>query len=142
MKNFNKKNACTLLIACAASAGALAQSSMPPEQSQGNVRYVTGGIGKDESEAMKAAESNYAISLVFSVHRDGKAEYLANVPVTIRDTGGTTVFSLSNDGPYLLVSLPAGSYEVSASHDGQVKSQHVTVGAGGHADHRVSFDWS
>jgi opacity protein-like surface antigen len=142
MKKFTKKNACAFLIACAASAGAFAQSAMPPEQTQGNVRYVTGGIGKDESEAMKAAESTYSISLVFAVQRDGKADYLANVPVTIRDTSGNTVFSLSNDGPYLLVKLPAGSYDVSASHDGQVKSQHVTVGPAGRADHRLTFDWS
>jgi hypothetical protein len=107
---------------------------------QGSIRYVTGGIGKDESDAMKAMESNYSLSLTFAVQRDGKAEYLANVPVTIRDGKGNTVFSLDNDGPYLLVALPAGSYDVSASHGGQVKSHHVTVGSG-HAD-RVTFDWS
>jgi hypothetical protein len=140
MNIFTKKSATALFLALSASASVFAQS-LPPEQTQGNIRYITGGIGKDESEAMKAAESNYSVSLTFAVQRDGKAEYLANVPVTIRDASGNTVFSISNDGPYLLVSLPAGSYDVSASHDGQVKSKRVTVGSKGHAD-RVTFDWS
>jgi phosphatidate phosphatase APP1 len=126
-------------IACLSAAAAFAQDG-PQSQMQGNVRYVTGGIGIDESTALKGMESQYSLTITFAEQRDGKAEYLANVPVTITDSHNATVFSLSNDGPYLLVKLPAGSYQVSASHNGQSKSKSVSVGNGHNADH-VTFDW-
>lgn len=56
---------CTMAAAMAlgtlAFAGVLstAQAALPPVQQQGSVQYVSGGIGLDESEAMKAAAKDY-----------------------------------------------------------------------------------
>lgn len=56
---------CTLAAAMAVGTLALAgflnaaQAALPAVQHQGSVQYVSGGIGLDESEAMKAAAKDY-----------------------------------------------------------------------------------
>ena len=79
-----------LLAAAVLSAGltGLAQAAPPAEKTQGDVRYVSGGIGLDESTEMKSMESQYSLALTFAEQDNGKADYLANIPVTITDAQG------------------------------------------------------
>ena len=42
------------------------EGTLPPEHTQGTVTYVTGGIGKDESDAMKRAASRYSLVIDMS----------------------------------------------------------------------------
>lgn len=136
---------CTMAAAMAlgsmAFAGVLstAQAGMPPMQQQGSVQYVSGGIGLDESEAMKAAEKDYPLALTFAAQRGGKADYVANVAVAIHDAHGKSVLQVTAEGPYMLVKLPAGKYKVSATYDGKVQEREVSVTHPGTA--RAVFEW-
>ncbi len=138
MRLTNRNRLLATAVLCAGLTG-LAYAAPPVEKTQGDVRYVSGGIGLDESTEMKAMESQYSLSLIFAEQDNGKADYLANIPVTITDAQGKTVLSVNTDGPYLLVQLPPGSYAVTASHGGAPKTNRVTVGQG-HGD-KVTFDW-
>ena len=119
-----------LLLACvyaACAAGAMAahaQGAMPPWQGSGAARYVCGGIGSDESTAMRAAMKSHPLSLLFS-RPDGA--YLANVQVSIRGDAGT--LDLRADGPVCIIDLPAGKYTVQATSGGATKSEAVTLGS-------------
>ena len=136
---------CTMAAAVAlgsmAIAGVLstAQAGMPPVQHQGAIEYVSGGIGIDESEAMKAASGNYPLALTFAAQRGGKADYVADVAVAIRDAQGGNVLQVTAEGPYMLVKLPAGHYRISATFDGQAQEREVTVQSSGTA--RAMFEW-
>ncbi|MBO1018003.1 carboxypeptidase regulatory-like domain-containing protein [Achromobacter sp. SD115] len=136
---------CTMAAAMAlgsmAFAGILstAQAGLPPVQQQGSVQYVSGGIGLDESEAMKAAAKDYPLALTFAAQRDGKADYVANVAVTISDAQGKSVLQVTAEGPYMLVKLPAGNYKVSATYNGQAQQREVSVQNSGTA--RAVFEW-
>lgn len=136
---------CTMATAMAlgsmAIAGILstAQAGMPPVQHQGSVEYVSGGIGIDESEAMKAAASHYPLALTFAAQRDGKADYVADVAVVIRDAQGKSVLQVTAEGPYMLVKLPAGNYKVSATYNGQAQEREVSVQGAGTV--RAMFEW-
>ncbi|AVG39606.1 hypothetical protein LMG6001_01961 [Achromobacter insolitus] len=136
---------CTMAAAMAlgsmAFAGILstAQAGLPPVQQQGSVQYVSGGIGLDESEAMKAAAKDYPLALTFAAQRDGKADYVANVAVTISDAQGKAVLQATAEGPYMLVKLPAGNYKVSATYNGQAQQRDVSVQNSGTA--RAVFEW-
>lgn len=138
MRLINRNRLLAAALLCAGLTG-LASAAPPVEKTQGDVRYVSGGIGLDESTQMKSMESQYSLALTFAEQVNGKADYLANIPVTITDAQGKTVLSVNTDGPYLLVQLPPGSYAVTASHGGAPKTNRVTV-AQGHGD-RVVFDW-
>lgn len=102
--------------------------SIPPMvKTQGSVQYACGGIGSDESTAMRAAMKDYPLSLLFST-RDGA--YLASVDVEIAGSAGSAHFKAQ--GPICLIKLPAGPYAVKATVPGQdSQSRNVTIGGEG-----------
>lgn len=116
-----------LAFACAVGAvGAQAQSAMPQWKGEGAVRYVCGGIGSDESNAMRAAMKEHPLALLFA-RSDGA--YLADVQVEIKGAAGAPSLALRANGPVCLVDLPAGRYTVDATTaGGSAQSQSVTVG--------------
>ncbi|BEP45486.1 carboxypeptidase-like regulatory domain-containing protein [Variovorax sp. V15] len=122
-----------VLLACACAAGATAaqaQGAMPPWQGAGPARYVCGGIGSDESTAMRAAMKEHPLALLFA-RADGA--YLANVDVTIKggDAGNAAALAFRASGPVCLVDVPNGRYVIDvAAPGGATKSQAVTVGGG------------
>ena len=116
-----------LACACAVAAAGAARAQVPPMQVAGAARFVCGGIGSDESTAMRAAMKEHPLSLLFA--RAGGA-YLADVAVVILGANGAPVLSLRASGPVCLVDLPAGRYTVEATMDGISKRQDVTLGSG------------
>ena len=54
--------ACSLVAAIACGAAAAQDSALPPVNTQGAISYVSGGIGADESAALKAAQPNYPLA--------------------------------------------------------------------------------
>ncbi|MGY0755110.1 carboxypeptidase-like regulatory domain-containing protein [Bordetella bronchiseptica] len=117
-----------------------AQGALPAVQQQGSVQFVTGGVGLDESEAMKAASKDYPLALTFAARGDGRAGlYLADVAVQILDRTGKPVLDAKADGPYLLAKLPAGTYRVKATSGGVEQTRQVSVRPGSTA--RAVFEW-
>ncbi|MBU1360562.1 MAG: carboxypeptidase-like regulatory domain-containing protein [Gammaproteobacteria bacterium] len=106
---------------------AQAQGAMPAMKSQGSGQYVCGGIGSDESTAMRAAMKDHPLSLLFA--RSGGA-YLSDVSVTIKNAQGASAMTLRASGPVCLIDLPDGQYTVEAMAEGVTKSQTVKVGGG------------
>lgn len=103
-------------------------SALPAWQGAGTARYVCGGIGSDESDAMRAAMKNHPLSLLFA-RADGA--YLANLNVAIKggDTNASAAMAFTATGPVCLIDLPAGRYVIDVSTStGETKSQTVTVG--------------
>ncbi|MFC4274414.1 flagellar hook assembly protein FlgD [Achromobacter aloeverae] len=119
---------------------ASAHAALPATQTQGNVEYVTGGIGLDESESLKAAEKSYPLSLLFARKLDGKNDYTADVKVVITDAKGAKVLDATSGGPYMLVKLPPGQYKVSATLDGNEQTRQVSVKGNGSA--HAGFEWN
>jgi len=132
------------LIALGLAVGPMAVAAqiphLPPEKTQGPVAFRSGGVGLDESMAMREAAPKYALELEF-VAKDsaGHGEYLAGNPVVITDEAGKTVLRTESEGPFLLASLPPGRYSVAATDDGRTKEQTVTVAPDKHQ--RIVFEW-
>lgn len=126
-------------LCMAATGWAAMDADLPPEQTQGKVTYMSGGIGLDEQAAMKRAASEYPLELDFVDSGDGHAVFMAGVQVTITDRAGSVVLEARSDGPFLLARLPDGQYTISAGHTGKVETRQVTVEQGKHKT--VVFDW-
>lgn len=118
------------------SAGNANGTGMPQIQQQGDVSFVSGGVGQDESKALQRAEHRWPLALRFT---GPGGEFLADVRVRIADTHGANLLDTTSRGPYMLVKLPPGHYTVHASHAGVDKTSAVTVGASGGA--RAAFNW-
>ena len=122
-----------LLLSFLASAGSFAQGSAAAvvEGRYANVAYVSGGIGEDELDEIRARERSFNLKLLFA-ERSGA--YLGDVNVVVTKAGGDAVFDVKSVGPFLLINLPAGSYEIRASIDGQVQQRRLSVSAKGRTD--------
>lgn len=128
------------LSAC--SYGAMAQQAsrkadMQP-QTENGVTYVCGGVGLDESTAMKQDAKNYDLMSTFAA-QDGS--YVADVKVEILDKGGKALVDTTCDGPMMLVKMPhAGSYRMRATINGHAQTKTTAVKSSHGASHLV-FVW-
>jgi len=115
---------------------ALAQPPALQPQTQGEVTFVSGGVGADEQAAMQAMRGDYNLSLLFAAQG---GEYLSDVDVHITDAHGHSYLETVSDGPRLMAKLRPGRYIVSVERDG--RAMRKTVSVGGRQSAPVSFVW-
>ncbi|MBL8701226.1 MAG: carboxypeptidase regulatory-like domain-containing protein [Alphaproteobacteria bacterium] len=119
-----------LLLAAGASDAALALD----EKAQGDVLYVTGGVGDAEIAEIKAMAPRYPLQILTA---DRSGQYVAGAHVTL-SRGGRDVFDATLDGPYLLAKLAPGSYRLRASFEGRQVERMVQVGTRSQA---ITLHW-
>jgi hypothetical protein len=110
---------------------------MPQTQQQGDVSFVSGGVGLDESKALQQAQSHWPLSLRFT---GPSSEFLADVHVRVVDAHNSEVLNATSRGPYMLVRLHPGRYTVHAQYKDRDQSKPVTVPASGTT--KAAFYWS
>ena len=88
---------------------------------------MSGGIGKDQADAMRAIAPRYNVRLIMAQARKPSAAFLAAVPVTITDAKGRVLLNIKTDGPFLFLQLPPGRYSVKGEVAGQVLSRSFSV---------------
>jgi hypothetical protein len=117
-------------LAILGTSGALAQAPAEKmgDESVSSVPFLTGGVGEDGRKEIEAAAKDYNLKLVFA--QSGGA-FVADVQVSIRDSGGATVLAAASEGPLFFAKLPAGSYSVEATYQGVAKKSSVSVAATG-----------
>ena len=124
-------------------AWAAMDADLPPEQTQGKVTYLSGGIGLDQQAAIKQAANEYPLELEFlesgEAYAVPHAVLTAGVQVTITDRTGKVVLDARSNGPFMLARLPDGQYTISADNTGRVETRRVTVERGKHRT--VVFEW-
>lgn len=119
------------------SAGNENGGNMPQMQHQGDVVYVSGGVGSDESMALKRAAQHWPLALRFT---GPGADYLADVQVRIVGPNNADMLHVYSRGPYMLVRLPPGHYTVHAQYKDDDQTREVTVGKAPGA--RADFHWN
>lgn len=132
-------SAMTLVLAGTAQLALAMPEGLPPVQHSGSISYLSGGVGSDESTAIKSEMGNYPLVLEFAGKTNTGNDYLADIPVQISDAHGTVVLDTSTRGPFMLISLPNGRYTVTAIYNGNEVHRVVSVTAGAHA--RELFIW-
>jgi hypothetical protein len=107
-------------------------------ETQGDVGFVSGGIGRCEALEMQRLAREYPLELVFVKKTVEHEVYLANIPVVINDGKGNPVLDTVTSGPYLLANLPAGRYAISADYNGDIKTQQAVISK---QHRRIVFVW-
>jgi len=87
--------------------------------------FVVGGVGQDEVAQLEQERGNYTLKLVTADR--ATTAYLADVRVLIRDAGQKVVFDRVLSGPWLLIDLPPGRYDIDASFQGQAQRSSATI---------------
>ena len=124
-------------IALALSAGnAWAQAGLPQAYQQGDVIFISGGIGDNETEALEAVKNDYNLRITSA---DSTGHFRGNTRIIVSDASETVVLDTTSQGPLLYTNLPKGRYTVYGYSEGQSKTQKVTVVTGKAS--RVRFSW-
>lgn len=105
-------------------------------QEQNGVRYVQGGIGQDEANALRKT-TGYDLHVELSTGPQGK--FQSGATVDIQNAQGQPVLSVMDAGPLLYVQLPAGKYKVTGTAQGATTQQWVKVN--GKAPTTVNLNW-
>jgi len=120
------------------------QKCLPHKAAPDEVCFVSGGISGDEVSQFKARAKEFLFEIVFvqkAVAEDNNRieEYLAEVQLKIKDSKGNIVVDTTTEGPFFLADLPLGKYQITAEHDGIIKTNVVRIAAKKHQ--RIVFLW-
>jgi len=119
------------IMATALSVPALAGEMMPQRVHQGNVTYISGGIGWGEQHALQAAARNYNLEIT---NADRNGEFTAGTNLVIKSGSGHDVLHATDTGPLFYAKLPPGEYTIQATSGNQQRVRHVKIAARGSTD--------
>lgn len=91
----------------------------------GEVSYVSGGVGEDALAELKAKEPQYNLKFVFTLV---EGNYVADVGVALKSASGKTVLGHVAEGPIFLARLPAGTYSAVVDYGGRSQTRSIKVG--------------
>lgn len=114
-------------------------AGLPPVHRVGQVEYLSGGIGKDESTAIKAASRKWPLTLEFAEKDGRRADFVADVKVVVRNAAGHPALQAQAAGPFMLAKLAPGRYDVEATLAGKTLHEPAVVKHGQPA--QVAFVW-
>jgi len=101
---------------------------LPAVRTSGQTQYLTGGVGQDESQVIKAESRHWPLTLEFAVRApEGRAQFAASVDVQISNAAGQQVLKARSEGPFLLAKLAPGHYTVQATLAGQSQQKPVQI---------------
>jgi len=106
-------------------------------QAASGVSYVYGGVGDDSIERLNSLAGGFNLKLVFALN---SGNYVSGVRVAIADAAGKTVLDTTSEGPWFLVKVPAGNYQVVATFAGNAVKRQVAAGTA--AFRTVDFRWA
>jgi hypothetical protein len=103
----------------------VAQAAAPPAPAPRTpAAVISGGVGEESRERLKAREHEFNLKLVFTLI---EGNYLADVRVAVRNAAGQVVVEHIADGPFVLARLAPGSYTVTAAYGGQPQTRTIRV---------------
>jgi hypothetical protein len=127
----------SLSVSQIAQAQDLDGGGLPQELHQGDLTFITGGVGLDESQALRQAAPHWPLAMRFT---GSGSDYLADVHVQVTDGKGATILQADSRGPYMLVRLRPGHYTVQASYEGHAQTRALTIKRGAHE--KLDFSWN
>jgi hypothetical protein len=102
---------------------------------QGDISYVSGGIGKEERDALQATQANYNLRVM---NADKTGHFSGDTRIIIRDLQHNILLDVTS-GPLFYANMPRGKYVVEGFINQQSKKQRVTIAKGKPA--LVRFMW-
>jgi hypothetical protein len=100
--------------------------------------YLSGGVGSTEMETIDGERIRYDLSILAAAR--GSGDFLADVHIRITDSHDRSLLDTVMDGPWLLVDLPPGRYEIDATRNLQVQKRIVSLTSNRHHESVFYFD--
>jgi hypothetical protein len=130
----------SMLVLVLAVFGISSFAQLPEVQTRPEMSCMIGGVGSDESKALRAEAKKWPLNIEFSEHMGNKDAWVSGVRLKIMDAKKNTLFEESCNGPIFLAKLATGTYDIVASYQGVEKKRQIKIEDG--KSQRVSINWS
>ncbi|MBU3618173.1 hypothetical protein [Polynucleobacter sp. JS-Fieb-80-E5] len=117
----------------------LSAAQLPPLQMSNETRFIEGGVGQSESDAIKMEAKRWPLFLEFSQTNGNKSEWVSNVLLVLKDANGVQLLSHQVDGPFILVDLKPGKYSSESTYGTQKLLNNFYVTNGQHK--KMNINW-
>ena len=129
-----------MLVLVLAAFGISSFAQLPEVQTRPEMSCMIGGVGSDESKALRAEAKKWPLNIEFSERMENKDAWVSGVRLKIMDAKKNTLFEESCNGPIFLAKLAPGTYDIVASYQGVEKKRQIKIEDG--KSQRVSINWS
>ena len=137
MKSYIAKSALVSIVLI--SAVHYCYADLPEIESRSNLSCMMGGVGQDESQAMREEARKWPLAIEFS-ERLGKSDaWISGAQLTIANKSGKIIFDEPCNGPMFLAKLAPGKYQLTASYQGVIKKKTIEIQEGKPV--KESFNW-
>ena len=116
-----------------------AMSQLPEIQTDSNLSCMMGGVGLDESQAMREEAKKWPLAIEFTERQGNSYAWIAGAELQIINAKGETIFFEKCNGPLFLAKVISGRYEIIATYEDQVKKRMVVIDS--KQSTKVSFTW-
>jgi len=115
-------------------------AQLPEVQMRPEMSCMMGGIGSDESKALRTEAKKWPLNIEFSEHQGNKDVWISGVSLKIINAKKNTIFEESCNGPLFLAKLAPGTYDVVATYQGIEKKRQIKIMDG--KSERIAMNWT
>ena len=126
-----KFNARLILSAACIMFSSMVFAQIPDTQYSQGISYISGGVGEEESQAILTESKQWPLLLELSQLENGRGVWIFGAKIKILNTMNQVIFDAQADGPYILINLTAGQYQIEASYQGSIQKKSVLIQGSG-----------
>ena len=104
-------------------------AQIPDTQHSEGIAYISGGVGDGESEAILAEAKQWPVLLELSQLENGRGVWIFGAQIKLINKQQKVIFNAQADGPYMLINLTPGDYQILATYQGVEQKRALTVKA-------------
>ena len=98
-------------------------------------QFISGGVSDEELQSLYAKREQFSLWVITAARKSGA--HLAEVRLKLSDSNQRVVFDRRLDGPWLLIDLPLGRYQIEAVYEGETQKKTTTIHRNDH--HQAIF---
>lgn len=118
---------------------AMTFAQIPDTQYSQGISYISGGVGEEESQAILAEAKQWPVLLELSQLENGRGAWIFGAKIKILNSKNQVIFDAQADGPYILINLATGQYQIEASYQGVVQKKSLSIQAS--APQKLAIFW-
>jgi hypothetical protein len=119
--------------------GGLAFGQIPETQHSQGIAYISGGVGQGETDAILAEAKQWPVLLELSQLENGRGVWIFGAQINIMNQQQKLILNAQANGPYMLINLTPGNYQITASYQGVKQSRALTVKAD--SSQKINIFW-
>ena len=117
----------------------VALAQIPDTQHSEGIAYISGGVGDGESEAILAEAKQWPVLLELSQLENGRGVWIFGAQIKLINQQQKVIFNAQADGPYMLINLSPGNYQILATYQGVEQRRALVVKSG--SSQKLNIFW-